>query len=1256
MKQKLLTSILTVFSVVCVYGVDIQSRILSPDAGLPDNNVRSVSVDAKGYLWLGTPNGLYRYDGYTFTAFHYTGEGNMKLLNNNHITGVKHVGNLMVIREQGNMYSAFDTHLNRFIEMGQKEMEAMFAYKFDDRMHSRLVAPYLDIIKHGGNVIKDDKDNPVVIDNKGHLWHIDKQTGKTVKMTVFDEKLFPLVNSHRYKVCLTNDDRLIWVSTNGCGITVYDRVEDTEQHIRQTSGLISTDYILDMCIDQWNNVWAVNEYRGVARLTASWSKTDCRLLMPHSQEMRSNQVYIMHEMADSTMFVANTKGDVWVTDPCFNLPETPTYTGLDVHAVLPDAEGGLWIGTRQQGLRAPDGRWYKHDEGDRNSVSTNNIYCLLRDRKGNLWVAGEDASLDLAERQSDGSYRFRHFIKQQLTIRVMLEDRHGYIWIGTKSGLYRINPEKLKKDVNAYAVELTEKDLKYSDVSCIHEDANGRLWVGTIGAGVFVREKDKFYNLTVADGIISNEVHSLITDRTGILWIATNRGITCYDPVKKSCRYVYNEGNPLTNYFTDNCVSQLPDGRLAFGTNYGIMIYTPTEGEKKGSSLSRLAITDLQINGVSVVAMGDDSPLDVAPDDADQITLSHNQNSLIFHFSMFTVMGELGTRYSYMLEDYDTEWSEPSVYNFATYKNLEPGQYVLRVRAFDIHSSSNQEKQFVITIKSPWWLTWWAYLIYFVLFVLIGYAVYLQLRTVYDLRRRISIEKELTEYKLVFFTNISHEFRTPLTIIRGAMERIRSIRTVPAELRQPISNMGRSTDRMLRLVNQLLEFRKMQAGKLKLALEETDIISFVRDIFQNFNDLAENKKISYNFISNVKSCEIPIDRQHIDKVIFNLLSNAFKYTPTKGSITVAVRHEGQHLAITVTDTGVGIPKEKQASLFQRFMQSNFSNNSIGIGLHLSKALIEVHHGSIYFEENKPQGSVFIVELPTERMVYKPEDFLLQSDLEPVIMKQEPEYKEMMGQPMNDRNVLVVEDDADVVAMLKQVLGHVFHVQVAMDGNAALELLKNNEKPDLIVSDVIMPLMDGFELTRQIRNNPDLQTIPVLLLTALDSEKQRLKGTEYGADAYITKPFSTRLLISTCRQLIEQRDLLRNQAREAADTPAAPLTEIIVEERDKQLLNAMNVWLYAHINNPMLSVDDVAEAMGYRRSIFFKKVKALTGQTPADYIKTLRMNRAAEMLRVETITVAEVCYKVGISDPHYFAKIFKQKFGVSPKKYQQGKSE
>ena len=1241
--KKLLTLLIALLGALQVWGVEVFSRKLNTTNGLPDNNIRTLAQDAKGYIWMGSPTGLYRYDGYFFTTYKYAATGNLRLLNNNHIDACYVMADgRMLFREQGDLYSVFDTETNQFVEMPQVQMEKLYQQQRRRDGAEHLLAPYQGILAAGGNYINDNLGNVVVLDQTGLIWFIDRKTGETIRMKVFDERLFSVVSSLKYKVLTSERTGLIWVSTNGCGITVYDRKNRKEQHITQASGLLSTDYIQDICLDRNDNVWAADEFHGVVCLTTEHSKGIVRLLNTSGGGLRSNQVRVMHWTTDSLLMVANTQGDVYeASRRTDDLLLRQVRQGVDIHCVCNDKQGGLWIGSRKQGLRRPDGTWLRH--GSSTAPSADNVSALFCDRNGRMWMGCEDARLDLIA--ADGA--IRHFLPACASPKVIVQDGRGVIWVGAKTGLYCFVPEQLLKDSMRYEQRMTSQDVGYSDVNCICEDPHGRLWVGTSGDGLY-RSDDhgaSFRHITMSDGLISNEIQSL-TAVGDMLWIATTKGITRYRISDGNCQYIYDEHHLQQNYYAENCVTMLSDSLLAFGTNQGIVVYnTSLLQQAVGTGQASLAITDMLVNGESVRLTDG------------EVSLAHDQNTLTVHFSTFSF--GTSTRFTYRLEGYDRQWSELSVYSFANYKNLPPGKYTLHVKAYDNNTQENAETRLVIVVRHPWWQTWWAYLIYMLVAAALGYVIYRQLRTVYNLRRRISIEKELTEYKLLFFTNISHEFRTPLTIIRGAMERIRDVGNVPSELKQPLSSMGRSADRMLRLINQLLEFRKMQNGKLRLALEDTDVVAFVKDIYLNFSDVAANKRISYTFLPSVKSYNMPLDRQHMDKIVYNLLSNALKYTPSKGSVMVRLRMEDGQMTLRVEDTGVGIPKEKQPQLFQRFMQSTFSNDSIGIGLHLTKALVDVHHGTIRYEDNEPQGAVFVVTLPAERSAYEASEFLQQSELDTppsaLHMPTSSPYQEVAGQPLNNRRVLVVEDDADVAEYLKQLLGHYFDVCVAMDGTTALETL-DEQVPDLIVSDVMMPGMNGFELTRRLREDERTVVVPIVLLTALNSENTQLKGVERGADAYITKPFDPKLLISTCRQLIEKHDKLRQTFSEQPSARTIAPPEIIVEERDRHLLDVMNKWLYDHLSSPMLSVDEMADAMGYRRSVFFKKVKALTGQTPADYIRTLRMQRAAEMLRSETITVAEVCYKVGINDPHYFAKMFKQQFGISPKKYQQGKKE
>lgn len=1234
--KKMLLLIVIVLGVVSANAVVVSSRQFNTANGLPNNNIRSLAQDAKGFIWMGSPNGLYRFDGYFFTTYRYAETGDLRLLNNNHINACYALpGGRMLIREQGNLFSVYDTEQESFVDMPTDQMEALYQQMRRREAPQHLLAPYQSILARGGNFINDNLGNVIVLDQTGQIWFVDSKTQETIQMKVFDERLFTVTSSPKYKVLTSERTDMIWVSTNGCGITAYNRKTRELMHITRQSGLITTDDIQDICLDRNDNLWAAEEFHGVACLSVEQKQGETRLLDPSNGSVRSNQIRMIYQVADSLFWVVNTQGDIYEGDARLQQLKRNANQRVDIHSICTDHDGRLWIGSRKNGLRRPDGTWLRHAEGDGSTLSGNNINALFCDRDGRIWAGCEGAQLDLIG-DSVG-----HFLPKQASPKVIIQSHDGTIWVGARTGLYAFQPDQLLQDSSQYRQVLTSRDIRYSDINCIYEDTHGRLWVGTMGDGLY-RSDDggkSFSQLTVADGLISNEIQSLIAADDEVLWIATTNGITRYHISDGHCEYIYNENNLQTNYNAEKCVCLLPDSLLAFGTNQGIVLYDTRQAQPVVQHLP-LTITNLLANGESI------SPI------ADKVTLAHNQNTLNIRFSTFTF--NTSTRYTYWLEGYDRQWSEPNTYSFADYKNLPPGRYVLHVKAYDSNRSANAECRLTIVVRHPWWQTWWAYLIYILLLAAISYAVYRQLRTVYQLRRRISIEQQLTEYKLQFFTNISHEFRTPLTIIRGAMDRIRSVKTIPADLRQPVSSMQKSTERMMRLINQLLTFRKMQNDKLSLSLEETDIVAFVKDIYLNFIDIAENKQISYTFLPSVKSFNMFIDRQHVDKMVYNLLSNAFKYTPAKGTIIVNLRQVDKQLTIAVADTGVGIPKEKQPELFQRFMQSAFSTDSIGIGLHLTKALVDVHHGQISFTENEPQGSVFTITLPVDRSVYRPEDFLRASDLEqPTVSSRQPDYQEVAAEPMNDCPILVVEDDADVADFLKQTLQHYFNVTVALDGQTALNLLTADHDYRLIISDVMMPTMNGYELTSHIRKNNDTQAIPIILLTALTGEEKRIKGLEKGADAYLTKPFDTKLLIATCRQLIEQRALLRQSYAEQPAERTNVLPEIIVDERDKQLLDQMNRWLYNHISSPTLSVDDLAEAMGYRRSIFFKKVKALTGQTPADYIRTLRMNRAAEMLREETVSVAEVAYQVGISEPHYFTRIFKQQFGISPKKYQQG---
>lgn len=560
-----------------------------------------------------------------------------------------------------------------------------------------------------------------------------------------------------------------------------------------------------------------------------------------------------------------------------------------------------------------------------------------------------------------------------------------------------------------------------------------------------------------------------------------------------------------------------------------------------------------------------------------------------------------------------------------------------------------------IVITPPFWETTWAYLFYFLVVVIVLYVAFCLIRNFNNLRNRIQVETQLTEYKLMFFTNISHEFRTPLTMIQGALEKIESLNKIPKEMVYPIQLMNKSTNRMLRLINQLLEFRKMQNNKLSLMLEETDVMVFFYDIYRSFKETADDKQIDFHFAPSTSSYKMFVDQSKLDKIVYNLLSNALKYTPKGGKVVFAiiVNEEVGKLFISVSDNGVGIPKEKQGELFSRFMQSGFSHNSVGIGLHLTYELVNVHKGSISFDENEGGGSVFTVILPLDSSVYGKNDFLVSSILQEESFVHEQcdtyltvNHDSVTPDPLNKKRILIIEDDGDVRKFLETELGIYFEIISEPDGLSGLQKAQSFEV-DLIICDVLMPGMNGFDVTRKLKRDFETSHIPIILLTAMSTSENKLEGVESGADAYITKPFSSRLLLARIFQLIEQREKLK---RKFSNDPAMTSQALCSTELDRKFGEKLQTILEKQLDNPEFTIEDFASAVGVSRAAFFRKVKGVTGYTPNEYMRILRMKRAMELLQEGIYNVSEIAYKVGMNDPLYFSKCFKSHFGAPPSAY------
>lgn len=1083
------------------------------------------------------------------------------------------------------------------------------------------------------------------------LLYIDKLSKEEIKLDIFDQKWNKLTDNLKCRV-ITDFDNNIWISFNGLGLFVYNKQTKQLQHITKNDGkgLLSTNYIVFMTIDRDGNIWLSEDHYGVACLKYTTKNYEIKRPFSVSDEEKSSEIRVLSKLPNGDVIIANNAGEVILADSFLHNKKSISTNGENILSASMDTLGRLWLGSKINGIYI-DGKHYGAGRTD----------CILRDFKGRMWSCSLHGALTYYKRNVNQEIECLSFFSEIENLRphVMIEDYRGYIWLGTERGLYVFNPDELIRNHKAYNMVSEE------DVRSIFEDSQSRLWFGTAHNGVMhvKNTSDTFLSFTYinrVNGIVNEKIQSIVEDAEHNLYFATIAGCTKYNPEKEMLSNFYIFDYPKINYYEENSVVVMGNGRIALGSLDGIVILGPKNFSLQQSP-NRLKLTDILVNGSSICESQDYLFGTNEQIVYSNIKLSHSQNSLTFYFSNFNYTNHQQTIYSYFLEGYDKVWSESSQLNMATYRNLLPGEYTFHYK-YKEASGDWQDclEPTRIRILPPIWATWWAKLLYFVL-VMGGIGLILsQVRRMEHLKRKVAIEHGITEYKLRFFTNISHEFRTPLTLIQNSMEKIGDIKDVPVNLRQPINNMQRNVERMLRLINQLMEFRKMQNNKLILSVQETEIVEFLRLIYMNFYDIADNREITYRFIPSRKTLNIYIDRGYIDKIVYNLLSNAFKYTPQGGKVYLRLKVDKESVFITVEDTGIGITKENQADLFKRYSSNRMKADSVGIGLNLTQELVKVHHGTISYQQNFPQGSIFQVELPLTKESYKENEFLRtdilldRNDTE-IIQNSNNYYMESIPLSMNDCSILIVEDDMDVLNMLNRELSKFFRVIIANNGTEALERLKDTSNEiKLIVSDVMMPCMDGFELLQTIRADNRLCHLPIILLTALDGDTGLVKGLDMGADAYISKPFNLNLLISQSFNLINQRNVLKTVYSQES-SQISPLPVIIREEKDLQFLTQLNALILRRMSDTSFSIDTMAESFGYGRTTFYNKVRQITGVTPNEYLRNARLKKAAEILRKEHVTIAETCFRVGIGNPQYFATSFKKKFGITPKEYQSGET-
>jgi signal transduction histidine kinase/ligand-binding sensor domain-containing protein/DNA-binding response OmpR family regulator len=1081
----------------------------------------------------------------------------------------------------------------------------------------------------------------------------------------------------------------IWIATDHGGVNVYNK--ETKQityitHRDEDDKSVGQNSINTLYKDNEGIIWVGTFKKGVSYYHENLIR------FPLYKSSPANLLGL--PFGDVNRFVEDDKGNLWIgtngggliyfdrksdrfTQYKYNPNDPNSLSNNVIVSLLIDSNKKLWIGTYYGGLNCFDGKKFKrymNRPGDPGSLPDNNVWEIFEDSRDRLWVGTLSQGLNLFDRKTETFTQFKSGDLNSVHdnyISALHEDKEGNLWIGTARGI-DVLMRQTSRFIHYNANANDSTSLSDDGVLDILEDSQGRIWIATRGGLNYYDKKSKQFGvLTVDDGLPSNTVLTVLEDNFGNLWVSTPNGIS-HLTGKKNDKEIkfnfhnYDEADGLQGkQFNENAAYKTSLGELIFGGANGFNMFKP---EQLGMNQvpPKVVLSDFQLFQQSVrpgEATENGTLLPVSITESDHITLPYDKNFFTFEVAALNYFHPEKNQYRYTLEGLNSGWlNADSKSRRLTYTNLDPGDYVLKVKAANNDGIwSDEMTSLKITILPPFWKTKTAFLLYmmFLLAALFITRKLIQQReqmkfAIQQERQEAIRMHELDMMKIKFFTNVSHEFRTPLTLILTPIEKILR-QTTDNDQQNQFRLIQRNAKRLLNLVNQLLDFRKMEVQEIRFNPSEGDIIQFIRETASSFSDLSEKKNIVFSFQTSTAELETLFDQDKLEKILFNLLSNAFKFTREHGKVSVTVtvvENSGEKwLIIQVQDTGIGIAADKLDKIFDRFFQNELPksivNQGSGIGLSITKEFVRIHGGTVSVESEIDRGSTFTVRLPiTEVFEHAHVRAEAIETLEP-FLEWLPTQDDGTS-PENGRKptILLVEDNEDFRFYLKDNLKFEFKIIEAPNGlegwQQALQQL-----PDLIVSDVMMPEMNGMELCKKIKQDQRVSHIPVILLTARTAEEQKLEGLQTGADDYITKPFSFEILISRIRNLIVQREKFHKAFPLQHEVKAS---ELNITSLDAKFIDNAIKCVEKNVGNADFSVEDLSRQMGISRANFYKKILSLTGKSPLEFIRTIRLQHAAQLLEKSQLSVSEVAYSVGFNNPKYFARYFKEEYNELPSSY------
>ncbi|MBQ8673439.1 MAG: response regulator [Bacteroides sp.] len=1172
--------------------------------------------------------------------------------------------------------------------------------------------------------LKSDHTRQLHRDTHGNVWIQTNAPGVTL-LERDSQRMIHLILHDKYGHPLTDesvDMRIqedcygqVWVASAGGGLGLWDPDSHTLRPFYNPNlqdGWNQTNRLASILADRQGNLWISSYKNGLEKVTFSRHAIGLKTMHP-DEEFTGNNVRAILQDGKGRIWVGSKDRIIRLYDSSMNYIGNLTRTGRIstgshdeigmAYAFLQDHRGTMWIATKGNGLWAavPDGNdnsyklhHFSHQPGNLYSLSGNQIYALHEDKQQRLWIATFDEGInyiDLREHPTGEGHFINHRnrLRQYPTAtngraRCINTAPDGTLWIGTTNGLLMMpKPEADPEQMPFTPVRRIPGDsgsLSNNNVHNIYFSRAGQMYVCTFGGGFNLLTHlhngiPRFRPFTTADRLTSDILLAATEDRHGNIWMATEEELCRYEPNshqvnifparKLPGRIIFNEGNALTTR----------QGEIMFNTMMGVLHLNP-DNLPTDNYIPPILLTRCLLTGIE----GESRPIK-GVDDIGELTLSHRQKGFSLHFAALDMKHPEGISYAYRLEGFEKQWNEVGHLRNATYTNLPPGKYTLHIKSTNSDGIwVENTRKLRINVLPSFWETPWAWFIYGLgLSLIIFLAAYI-LFTIFRLKHKVTMEQQISDIKLRFFTNISHELRTPLTLIAGPVEQILQSDNLDPAQRNSLTLVERNTNRMLRLVNQILDFRKIQNKKMKLRVAQTDIIPFTRHIMESFQTMADEQETDFTLNTTAESIRIWVDPDKLEKILFNLISNAFKYTPRGKAITVSISQTEEEAVISVKDQGVGISESKQKQLFVRFESLsdptlfNPAGGSTGIGLSLVKELMDMHHGHINLQSRPGEGSTFTLSFPKgKKHLDEHTEFILQDSIVTTTDQATGEHditpwKEEAGDlsPQADKEtLLIVEDNTELRLFLHSVFLPHFNIIQAGDGEEgrqkALEFL-----PDIIISDVMMPRMDGMEMTRQLKREATTSHIPIVLLTAKTAIQSQVEGLESGADDYILKPFSATYLKARIFNLLEQRKKLQalycaslmptlqvqetEQKEENGTDTGEEMTQPSLTPADQKFMDLIMAFIDRHMDNGDLKIEEMAQKAGLSRSVFFKKVKSITGLSPNELLKEIRIKKAALLIEQGDYNMAQVAYMTGFNDSHYFSRCFKQQLGLTPSEY------